>query len=231
MTIRRVVSGTVQKFGLGDRQVEAIVSTEAVDRMGDVIVQRGIDYSAFMRAGGPVLWQHNSNYPVARTIRMGLVNGNLTATAQFPPIGTSEQSDECYRLIEEGVVTSTSIGFIPKKWEFLDREFGDGIRYLEVECLEFSFVSVAAQAEALIIGKSWRGAAMAERSDAELTTRSFSGTYAQRKAQLLEATAPARHARAHQLLDLELAGIDGDTRQGRRRIALAFCRHAELTRQ
>jgi hypothetical protein len=52
---------------------------------------------------------------------MSVVNGCLAALAQFPPEGTSEKSDECYRLIREGVVNSTSIGFIPVEWEFLDK--------------------------------------------------------------------------------------------------------------
>jgi hypothetical protein len=92
-------------------------------------------------------------------------------------------------------------------------------------------VPVPANAHALIEAKGWsRGPALIERPQSAPSTRMFAGTFQQRKAQLLEATAPARHARAHQLLDLELAGIDGDTRQGRRRIALAFRRHAERTR-
>jgi HK97 family phage prohead protease len=186
MTIRRTVPGTVSqviKFvgGLGERQVETVVSTEASDRMDDIIIQKGIDFSAFMKLGGPVLWQHDYNYPVARTIRMGLVNGNLTAVAQFPPIGTSERSDECYRLIKAGVVTSASLGFIPKKWEFRDLESGYGIRFDKVECIEYSFVSVPAQAEAMIIGKSWRGPALTARSSPVLSTLSFAGTARQRR--------------------------------------------------
>lgn len=187
MTIRRAVhSNAILKFasGLADRQVEAVVSSEMVDQVGDVIVQRGIDFSAFMRAGGPVLWQHDNYYPVARTVRMGLVNGNLTATAQFPPIETSEQSDECYRLIKAGIVTGTSIGFIPKKWEFLDRELGGGVRYIEVECLEYSFVSVPANSEALVIAKMWRGSALAERSASAPSAFQYAGTLQQREAQL-----------------------------------------------
>jgi hypothetical protein len=55
--------------------------------MGDVILQDGIDYSDFMRGGGTVLWQHDANYPVARTVRLSVVNGCLTALSQFPPEG------------------------------------------------------------------------------------------------------------------------------------------------
>jgi HK97 family phage prohead protease len=221
MAIHRAVrSNAILKFagGLADRQVEAIVSSEMVDRVGDIIVQRGIDYSAFMRAGGPVLWQHDSYYPVARTVRMGLVDGNLTATAQFPSVGTSEQSDECYRLIKEGVVTGTSIGFVPLKWEFLDRELGGGIRFLEVECLEYSFVSVPANSEALIIAKMWRTPAASTPPPSAFS--SYAGTLQQRRAML-----HWEHPEAER--DAAISAADPKTRQGRIQIAAAHRRFGE----
>jgi HK97 family phage prohead protease len=171
-TIRRVAQPQAVKFAgeqLGERQVEAILSSGAVDRAGDIVVQRGIDYSAFMRAGGPVLWQHDSDFPIARTLRMGIEAGCLTATVQFPPTGTSEQSDEAYRLIKADVVTGVSIGFLPRSWEFIDTpKPGSGVRFLEIELLEFSFVSVPANSQALIIGKAWRGGADLPAADSPL---------------------------------------------------------------
>jgi HK97 family phage prohead protease len=174
-TEMRRLSAAITKFAgvVGERQVRAVISSEEVDRMGDVIVQRGIDYSAFMRAGGTVLWQHDYNYPVARTVQIGIVNGCLTATAQFPAEFTSDQSDECYRLIREGVVTGTSIGFLPRDYEPVDRnEPWSGLRFLNVELLEFSFVSVPAAPSALIIGKGWHPDKPYPRQS---VTRGFSG--------------------------------------------------------
>jgi phage head maturation protease len=140
-TIRRSIRPNAVKFAsngevVGARQVLAIVSSEQRDRMGDVILQDGIDYSDFLRGGGTVLWQHDANYPVARTVRLSVVNGCLTALAQFPPEGTSEKSDECYRLIRDGVVNSTSIGFMPVDWEFIDRNRpGSGVLFREIQML------------------------------------------------------------------------------------------------
>jgi HK97 family phage prohead protease len=157
-TIKRIIRPNAVKFAgngevVGARQVLSIVSSEPRDRMGDVILQDGIDYSDFMRGGGTVLWQHDANYPVARTL--SVVKGCLTALAQFPPEGTSEKSDECYRLIREGVVNSTSIGFIPVEWEFLEKNRpGSGVLFREVQMLEFSYVSIPANPDALVIAKS-----------------------------------------------------------------------------
>jgi HK97 family phage prohead protease len=156
--MRRIIQPNTVKFAgnqVGARQALAIVSSEQRDGMGDVILQDGIDYSDFMRGGGTVLWQHDANYPVASTVRLSVVNGCLTALAQFPPEGTSEKSDECYRLIREGVVSSTSIGFIPVEWDFLDNNRpGSGVLFRQVQMLEFSYVSVPANPDAMIIGKS-----------------------------------------------------------------------------
>jgi hypothetical protein len=53
-TVRRSIQFNAVKFAgaVGDRQVLAIVSSEQRDRMGDVILQDGIDYSDFLRGGG-----------------------------------------------------------------------------------------------------------------------------------------------------------------------------------
>jgi HK97 family phage prohead protease len=184
-TVRRSIQSNAVKFAgaVGDRQVLAIVSSEQRDRMGDVILQDGIDYSDFMRGGGTVLWQHDANYPVARTVRLSVVNGCLTALAQFPPEGTSEKSDECYRLIREGVVNSTSIGFAPVEWEFLDKNRpGSGVLFREVQMFEFSYVSVPANPGALIIGKSL-GTARSPAAPPEKSPLHYPGTLAQRQSQ------------------------------------------------
>jgi hypothetical protein len=142
MTTRRITQPHAVKSSgtaLGSRQVLAIVSSESQDRMGDSIIQSGIDHHNFIRGGGTVLWQHDYNYPVARTLRMNIVNGCMTALTQFPPEGTSAQSDECYRLIREGIVNATSIGFQPIEWEFLNKNRPNrGVLFRKVELIEFS---------------------------------------------------------------------------------------------
>src|SRR5260370_16924664 len=110
-TIRRTAQPHTVKFAneLPEGQVLAWLSSGEVDRMGDVIEQGGIDYSAFMRGGGPVLWQHDSKYPVPRTVRIGLVNGRLQPLAQFPPPATSTQHDQCYPSMNAHLLHVTSI--------------------------------------------------------------------------------------------------------------------------
>ena len=154
MTLHRSAAPSVLKFagsGLGARQVRAIVSAGEIDRMGDIVEQAGIQLAAFRRSP-TVLWNHDSDHPVARALDIGIEAGKLTALVQFPDEGVSEKSDEVYGLIRAGIINSTSIGFRPLKQPTpLDpsNPYG-GLRFTSVELLEFSFVSVAAQASALI---------------------------------------------------------------------------------
>lgn len=143
---------------VGDRQVRVIASTATVDRSGDIVVAEGIGLARF-KQNPVVLWMHNHEKPVARCVEIGVKAGKLEALVQFPPEGTSEKADEIYGLIKAGVVNATSIGFMPGEWSPMDPDRAYGPRkYISSELLEFSFVSVPANPDALIIERSLLGA-------------------------------------------------------------------------
>lgn len=137
----------------GSRQVRVICSTESMDRMGDVIVQDGIDLTHY-RKNPVVLFGHNSNMPVARAVDIGVRGSRLEATVQFPPLGEDEDADWCYGKISAGLVNATSVGFIPRDYEPIDsKQPWMGFKFTKSELLEFSFVSVPANQDCLIIGR------------------------------------------------------------------------------
>ena len=138
------------------RQVLTVCSTGGVDRRGDIVVQSGIDTKSFMRAGGTVLWGHDPDKPIAKALSIGVEGGSLRALVQFPPAGVSAKSDETYGLIKAGIVNATSIGFAPVSSEPMEPPW-NGLKYLAVELMEFSFVSVPAMPEATVIARSYRG--------------------------------------------------------------------------
>jgi Caudovirus prohead serine protease len=154
---------------------------------------------------------------------MGIVDGNLQALTQFPAEGTSEQSDECYRLIKENVVTGTSIGFMARSWEPLDREKPYmGLRFTSTELVELSYVSVPANRDAAIIAKS-----LAARDYARMTsstpapsTLSYAGDLRHRRALLHWEHPDVELATA-------LAAADPATREGRAAIVAAHRRFGE----
>jgi HK97 family phage prohead protease len=73
---------------------------------------------------------------------------------EFTPAGLVKFNDIVFSMLKTGFLSATSVGFIPLKYNFVDdpqRRFG--IDFLEQELLEFSIVTVPANAEALIEGR------------------------------------------------------------------------------
>lgn len=144
---------TVTK-AVGDRQIRVIVSTGDVDRAGDIVDPNGIDFTAY-RKNPVVLYQHDHDEPIARCVEIGVVNGQVEAMVQFPDEGAAEDSDKVYNLIKAGVLNAVSIGFIPLESVSLDPKDSWGPkRYTKCEIIEFSVVSVPANANALIIERT-----------------------------------------------------------------------------
>ncbi len=151
MTIqRKYLSTTTSMTNLGERQVRVVASTPTVDRAGDIVVAEGIDLAAYK--GNPViLWNHDPSSPIARCIEIGVKDGQLEAVAQFPPEGTDALADRLYGLIKAGVINATSIGFNPVKETPIK---GGGMTVEQAELWEFSFVSVPANPDALVVERS-----------------------------------------------------------------------------
>jgi HK97 family phage prohead protease len=149
----RAFEGGITK-AVGDRQVRCVLSTPRLDRHGDIVEVAGIELTEYRR-NPVVLWGHDHDEPIARCVEIGIVGQELQATVQFPPLGTSDDADEAYRLIRAGVVSAVSIGFLPKEWSYLDDKAPwNGVRYRSCELIEFSFVSVPANPDAIVIERS-----------------------------------------------------------------------------
>jgi HK97 family phage prohead protease len=137
-----------------DRIVSVICSTGEPDRAGDIIVQGGIDLTAY-RKNPVVLWGHSADVPIARATEISVKDGKLQATVKFPPQGDDDDADWVYGKIKAGIVNATSVGFIPKDYAPIDpKKPWGGFKFAKSELLEFSFVSVPANAGCLIVGRS-----------------------------------------------------------------------------
>lgn len=137
----------------GKRQVSVVVTTSKPDRAGDVIVTSGIDTANYLK-NPVVLFQHRADTPVARCVSLTTLPNKMEATAEFPDEGVDQQADRVYKLVKAGILNAVSIGVNPKEggWEWIDpADWWAGIRYNQTEMLEFSFVSLPMNAEALII--------------------------------------------------------------------------------
>jgi HK97 family phage prohead protease len=187
--MHRIVSGSVTKFAgiLADDEAELLASTANIDRMNDVIVQRGIRDGAWLAGGAVILRDHNTGWPVANGIRAGVEAAGYTVRIRFAPWGTSEVADETRRLVKAGVLRGVSIGFMPIEFELIDQnDYYSGYLFKEIELMEISICSVPANRESMVVGKSVRGTALVERSEATLSTIHFSGTARQRRWELAQ---------------------------------------------
>jgi HK97 family phage prohead protease len=152
--VTRKLLGTSSLTVAGDRIVDVICSTGDPDRMGDILVQKGINLKPY-GTNPIVLWNHLADVPIARSIEIGVRNEKLQAKVKFPPEGEDEDSDWVYGKIKAGIVNATSVGFIPKDYEPIDpKKPWNGFKFKTSELLEFSFVSVPANSGCLIVGRS-----------------------------------------------------------------------------
>ena len=155
-------AGGVQKSADGDndegdsRRVRVIVTTQQVDRAGDIVVTSGIDTTNYLK-NPVVLLQHRADSPIARCVELTVSDGRMEAVAEFPSPGVSEQSDRVLRLIRAGILNAVSIGLNPLEGgvSYIDqRDPWKGVSYNRSEMLEFSFVALPMNPGALVLQRS-----------------------------------------------------------------------------
>lgn len=152
---RKFSTPTAASIGvLGDRQIRAICSTGEIDRAGDQIEQSGISWREYLM-NPVVLLNHDISKPIARTTQIGIEDGNLTATFEFPPPGTSAIADEALGLIKANVLSAISVGFDPIETEPMNAMNPRGPqRYKRITLLECSVVAVPCNAHALVVQRA-----------------------------------------------------------------------------
>lgn len=124
---------------------EVVISTEHVDRMQEVIKQDGWQLDRYL-ANPIVLWGHDYRQlpiGVATELTVTEFEGKpaLKARGKF---ADHEFAQTIRKMYDSKVIRSTSVGFIPKKFDEEDMNV-----ITVAELLEFSFVSVPANPYAL----------------------------------------------------------------------------------
>jgi HK97 family phage prohead protease len=126
-----------------------VISTDEVDRHGDVIVPEGWRLEAYRR--NPVfLWAHDYTRPViGKAVAVWQEPHSLQARMEFAP---TEFAQEVALLYRSSYQRGVSVGFRPLAYEERRHEKTGallGIRFLEQELLEVSAVPVPANRSAL----------------------------------------------------------------------------------
>src|SRR5258708_6520398 len=116
------------------------ISTEDVDRQGEVIMQDGIDTSLYLQ-NPVVLWAHDySQAPIGMTEKTYREGIKTIAEGIFAP---TERAQEVRQLYDLGIQRAASVGIIPLEVE--------GNVITKSQLLEFSLVPVPANPYALTL--------------------------------------------------------------------------------
>ena len=126
---------------------EMVISTDNIDRHGEIVDQKGIDFTNYM-TNPVVLWGHNHNQiPVGVTDEIYTrVVGSQVQTVAKGRFAPHEFAQTLRQLYDAGMLKTSSIGFIPLEH--------NGNVITKSELLEWSFVSIPANPYALALGKS-----------------------------------------------------------------------------
>jgi HK97 family phage prohead protease len=143
-----IKQGTLDpKTGMYD--VEAVISTENIDRDRDIIYQDGWQLSHY-RENPVVLWAHlHREPPIARAVKVEVDDRNqLVAVDRFTPRDINPFGFMIYNMVQQEFMNATSVGFRVLKYEIDNERRGYDI--IEQELYEHSFVPVPANPDALV---------------------------------------------------------------------------------
>jgi len=143
---------TVKAVNEEKRIIRGIATTPAVDRVGDIVEPLGVKFKNPM----PFLWQHDASKPIGTVKFDKPTEEGITFEAELPTVaedGTlKDRIEEAWQSIKLGLVRAVSIGFRAIEYSFI--EGTNGIRFLETEVYELSAVTIPANEQAVITGKS-----------------------------------------------------------------------------
>lgn len=142
---------------MGERTVRFKISSEVVDRDGDILIAKGCDFTNFAKNPQFLAFHNYREYPLGIPKNWGIDGDAVYCDVYFPKLEElatdAEQASEKAKLVDftyhcykTGMLNAVSVGFIPK--EAIPLKEG-GSEITEWELLEFSAVSVPANQDAL----------------------------------------------------------------------------------
>lgn len=142
---------------MGERTVRFKISSEVVDRDGDILIAKGCDFTNFAKNPQFLAFHNYHEYPLGIPKNWGIEGDAVYCDVYFPKLEElatdAEQASEKAKLVDftyhcykTGMLNAVSVGFIPK--EAIPLKEG-GTEITEWELLEFSAVSVPANQDAL----------------------------------------------------------------------------------
>lgn len=168
--LRKLIRAEISADGLGDDEVDVIMSTAALARDGHVLVPAGVRLDNY-RANPIVLWSHDADKPIGNVDDIAIEGDQIRARVRFAPLGISHKADEIRGLVKAGVVRAVSVGFDPISGEPIDRSKPKGgQRFAEWELWELSFCSVPVDPGSLVTARAHGDNDMADKPSETIET-------------------------------------------------------------
>lgn len=156
--LTKMVSKQPASWNEERRSARFVMSTEEVDRYGDIIVTEGIDLTLFLtNPVAPLFHRSSSQFPVGTWSNIEKKTRGrpprLEGDLEFFDEGDYDAADIAARLVSKGKMRAVSIGFMPGD-EIDDIRDSDGhfigYKFVESELLECSLVQIPANPGALV---------------------------------------------------------------------------------
>lgn len=173
--LRKPTSFAVEKDSSDNGKLRFTITTDRVDRMGDVVEATGWEFENFNRAGGTVLFNHEygevAGSPPAqgRTLEIRQFKHKVQALMEFHR--KTRFNDELYQMYRGGYMKTASVGFWPLEPPDQIKDKGEevsGLRFKRKELLEWSLVAVPANPDA--VAMAMRKGLIRDRTAEFLTT-------------------------------------------------------------
>lgn len=143
---------------LNERTVRFKISSEVVDRDGDILIAKGCDFENFAKNPQFLSFHNYHEYPLGIPKNWGVEGNSVYCDVYFPtleelssnPEEASEKAklvDFTYHCYKTGMLNAVSVGFIAKETE--PNEKTGGFIVKDWELLEFSAVAVPANQDAI----------------------------------------------------------------------------------
>lgn len=150
---------TIRSIDEKARTAEYIISSDHVDRMGEIVEQKW--QLENYKQNPIVLFGHDpskADNVLGKCIELETMDGDdeheiTVAKVQFADEGTSANADTVWKLIKQGILKTVSVGFIPHTFKTThDKDTNDEITVLsDNELLEFSIVPIPANPNAVAL--------------------------------------------------------------------------------
>ncbi len=142
----------------GERALNVTITTNDVDRIGDIVESKGARMVNFKKNPVVLMAHDYQGLPIGKAKDLTKTDNGITAKVIFPEEGIYGLADTVYNLYKNKFMKAWSIGFMPIKSEEItgdddkdegSKSCGGGRRFKVWELLEFSACSVPCNPHAL----------------------------------------------------------------------------------